>query len=92
MAKEKFSNEEKKEIANENPQGKEIKQLAEKFNVCETTIRKAKREGNLLNTIDNLEVSNRSKEIEIFILKSQLAQPIQTFKNSNWMKLNENLK
>lgn len=53
--------------------GKQFKQIGELLtpSVSETTARKADREGKLLNRIDKLEYENRSKDIQISLLKAK---------------------
>lgn len=71
MAKEKITDANKKCIAKMNLRGNQFKQLSKLLGVSETTTRKADKIGNLLNKIDDLELENRSKDVQIMLLKSQ---------------------
>lgn len=83
MAKEKISNNKKREIAKMHLRGKQFKQLANVLDVSETTARKADKIGGLLNKIDALEYDNRSKDVQIMLLKSQrIAQPFKKSKHN----------
>lgn len=80
MAKEKISDSKKKEIAKMGLKGKQFKQLAGVLDVSESTTRKADKIGSLLNRIDDLEYENRSKDVQIMLLKTQ--KFVQPFKKS----------
>lgn len=82
MAKEKISDSKKKKIARMGLKGKQFKQLAEVLDVSESTTRKADKIGSLLNQIEDLEYDNRSKEVQIMMLKTQ--QFTQPFKKSKY--------
>ncbi|MFG6395055.1 MAG: hypothetical protein K1W24_12880 [Lachnospiraceae bacterium] len=75
MAKEKFSDDQKRSIAKLNPSGLEqidsIKVLFDKP-VCRTTIYKAKANGNLLNRLDDAEKARRKCTVENELLKIQV--------------------
>ena len=82
MAKEKISNENKKQIAKMNLRGSQFKRLGNILGVSETTTRKADTIGNLLNRIDDLEYENRSKDVQIALLKAQ--RNAHSFKKSKY--------
>ena len=76
MASEKFTEDQKRSIAKLNPSGsEEIDSIAVVFGkpVCRTTIYKAKREGRLLNRIDEDEKAVRQCTFENKLLKIQVA-------------------
>lgn len=80
MAKEKISDHNKKVIAKMNLHGSQFGLLGEVLGVSETTTRKADKIGGLLNRIDDLEYENRSKDIQIALLKAQRIK--QSFQKS----------
>lgn len=83
MAKEKISDANKKAIAKMGLRGKQFKNLAKVLNVSESTARKADKIGGLLNTIEDLEYDNRSKNVQIALLKSQrMTQPFKKSKHN----------
>ena len=71
MSKEKIPDFKKKSIANMNLRGNQFKLLADVLGVSESTTRKASKIGGLLNKIDELEYSNRFKDVQISLLKTQ---------------------
>jgi len=78
MAREKISTDQKKSIARMDLHGKQFSLLSDILDVSETTVRKADKMGRLLNTIDvlnhqiaSLEYANRSKNIQIMMLRAQ---------------------
>lgn len=77
MAKEKINTIDKKHIANMGLKGSQFKELSKVLKVCESTVRKANGQGLLLNKIDDLETSNRMKDVQISILKSSKSGSIR---------------
>lgn len=73
LAKEKLSNDQKKGIAVLNPSGKMIDALSKITKTSKSTVYKAKREGNLLNQIDEIEKSNRELTVQNQFLKMTLS-------------------
>ena len=74
MAKEKVSSKQKRAVAQINPVGKQqMRGIAQLLNVSVPTAYKARKEGNYLNKIDELELINRQMQVENQILKSQFA-------------------
>ena len=78
MAKKKISTDQKKSIARMDLHGEQFSLLSDILDVSETTVRKADKMGRLLNTIDvlnhqiaSLEYANRSKNIQIMMLRAQ---------------------
>lgn len=78
MAREKISAYKKKDIAKMGLRGKQFHYLSNLLDVSETTVRKADKIGRLLNTIDalndridSLEYANRSKDVQIMMLRAQ---------------------
>jgi hypothetical protein len=78
MAREKISTDQKKSIARMDLHGEQFSLLSDILDVSETTVRKADKMGRLLNTIDvlnhqiaSLEYANRSKNIQIMMLRAQ---------------------
>lgn len=80
MAKEKIPDYNKKAIAKMNLHGSQFELLGKILGVSETTARKASKIGGLLNIIEDLEYDNRSKDVQIALLKSQ--RIAQSFKKS----------
>lgn len=87
MAREKISTDQKKSIARMDLHGEQFSLLSDILDVSETTVRKADKMGRLLNTIDalnhqidSLEYANRSKNIQIMMLRAQ--KSAQSFKKS----------
>lgn len=70
MKKEKFTDAKKKAIAKLNLSGKEIDYLSQVTEASKATIYKAKREGKLLNDIENLEKENCA--LRKFIVQEEL--------------------
>jgi len=82
LAREKISDENKRQIAKMNLHGSQFKSLSKILGVSETTTRKADKIGSLLNKIDGLEYDNRFKDVQIMMLKSQrIAQPFKKLKH-----------
>lgn len=78
MAREKISTDQKKSIARMDLHGEQFSLLSDILDVSETTVRKADKMGRLLNTINvlnhqiaSLEYANRSKNIQIMMLRAQ---------------------
>lgn len=78
MAREKISTDQKKSIARMDLHGEQFSLLSDILDVSETTVRKADKIGRLLNTINvlnhqiaSLEYANRSKNIQIMMLRAQ---------------------
>lgn len=78
MAREKISANQKKSIAKMNLHGEQFNLLSNVLDVSVTTVRNADKMGRLLNTIDalnhrvdSLEYANRSKNIQIMMLRAQ---------------------
>ena len=74
MSNEKISDTKKQYIAKLNLKGNDFKNLAPVVGVCETTLRKAHRIGGYLNKINELEKSNRQKDIQIQLYQMQVQQ------------------
>lgn len=74
MAREIFSDTQKKSMAKLDPHGRAVDLLSIITDVSKTTIYKAKREGALLNMIDKIERKNRELVVENRLLQSMLSQ------------------
>ena len=74
MRKEKISKKQKRAIATLDPSGKiAIDAISDLTDTSPSTVYNAKREGKLLNQIDNLEKSNRKLTVQNTLLKMALS-------------------
>lgn len=89
MAKEKFTNKEKKLISKMNLHGEGVDAFADFAHVCTATVYTAIGKGDLLNRIENLERFNREKDVTISLLRQEISflkrqkapQPLVRFLN-----------
>lgn len=72
--KDKLSNTQKQNIAKLNPSGKAVDFVSEIAKTSKSTVYKAKREGNLLNKLEQAESENRQLVVENTILKTAISQ------------------
>lgn len=84
MAKEKISDQDKRIIADMQLKGKNIDLLANILKVSSSTVRKANREGNFLNKIDELERMNRQKDVQISLLSNSKKKSKSKFFNQKY--------
>lgn len=72
MAREKFSDDQKRSMDKLNPTGKTVDLISAITKASKTTIYKAKREGALLTRLDKAEKEKRELEVQVQMLKTLL--------------------